>query len=59
MLTRLQIAVVDSGMAAHRSTGSLESIYFHIYLLTESSLGYQSQVSSKEISFRTLNYQDL
>jgi predicted lactoylglutathione lyase len=28
-LTRLQIAVVDSGMA-HRSTGSLESLYFHI-----------------------------
>jgi hypothetical protein len=30
MLTRLQIAVVGSEMAAHRSTGSLESIYFHI-----------------------------
>jgi hypothetical protein len=28
-LTRLQIAVVDSGMA-HRSSGSLESLYFHI-----------------------------
>ncbi|HZC47474.1 MAG TPA: hypothetical protein VE244_00300 [Nitrososphaeraceae archaeon] len=34
--------------------------YIFIYdPLTESSLGYQSMVSSKEISLRTLNYQNL
>jgi hypothetical protein len=43
-LNRLQIAVVDSGMA-HRSIGSLQSLFFIYDPLTELSLGYQSLVS--------------